>query len=139
MATTQTTPFADRALCTLSGGEAQRVHLAAALAQEPKVLLLDEPTAALDLYHQLSIFTMLRDLSRHEGLGVVVVTHDLNLAARYCSHVLLLDDGRTVASGPPADVIVPGRLEPVYLVKLAEAAVNGGRWVVPVETTEGGA
>jgi iron complex transport system ATP-binding protein len=141
LATTQTARFADRALSTLSGGEAQRVHLAAALAQQPKVLLLDEPTAALDLHHQLVIFALLRDLTRQEGLAVVVVTHDLNLAARFCSNVLLLDDGRTVASGPPDEVIAPDRLEPVYAVKLAEWRAPGdlGRWIVPLRPTEGSA
>ncbi len=134
LATTGTAALADRPLATLSGGEAQRVHVAAAIAQQPAVLLLDEPTASLDLYHQLTIFTILQDLALRERLAVVVVTHDINLAARFCSHVLLLDDGRPVAAGPPADVIRPEVLEPVYGVELAtvDVAQPAGRWIVPL-------
>lgn len=135
MATTQTCSFADRALSTLSGGEAQRVHLAAAIAQEPQLLLLDEPTASLDLEHQLAIFSILQDRTREDGLSVVVVTHDVNLAARFCTHVLLLDDGKTVAMGPPREVVTPGVLEPVYGVRLASVEVPGRvgtAWIVPI-------
>jgi len=135
MATTHTTDLADRPLLALSGGEAQRIHIAACLAQEPAVMLLDEPTASLDLYHQLSIFTILRHLTDGGRIAVVVVTHDLNLAARFCTHVLLLDEGVAVASGGPAEVIRPERLEAVYEVRLsvAEAAGGLGRWIVAVE------
>lgn len=136
MTTTQTLEFADRSLATLSGGEAQRVHIAAALAQEPDLLLLDEPTAALDLFHQLSIFEIVQRLTKESRLAVVVVTHDVNLAARFCTHVLLLDDGRTIASGPPVDVITPRLLEPVYGVNLAALPVaGGGDWMVPTAST----
>ncbi len=135
MTTTQTLEYADRSLSTLSGGEAQRVHIAAALTQEPVLLLLDEPTTALDLYHQLSILGIVRRLTKESHLAVVVVTHDLNLAARFCTHVLLLDDGRTVASGPPVDVITPRVLEPVYGVKLAAIQAEGGDWMVPMAPT----
>lgn len=137
MRTTGTVQFADRILSTLSGGEAQRVHLAAALAQRPAALLLDEPTAALDLFHQLGIFSLLRELV-DGGLAVVVVTHDLNLAGRFCTHVLLLDDGRPVASGPPGDVIRPDRLEPVYRVRLRVLGSGAGREtaLIATETVE---
>jgi iron complex transport system ATP-binding protein len=140
METTQTLDLAERPMSTLSGGEAQRVHLAAALAQSPRVLLLDEPTASLDLFHQLHIFSILSELARRDGLTVVVVTHDLNLAARFCSHVVLLDEGRVVATGRPRDVITPERLEGVYDVSLAEARVEGRSegWVVPLWETERG-
>lgn len=130
MRLTHTSAFAARALSTLSGGEAQRVHLAAALAQKPRVLLLDEPTASLDLRHQLAIFSLLRDLARREGLLVVIVTHDLNLAAGFCSHVLLLDDGRSIAAGTPAEVMTPDVLEPVYGVRLQRASTPDGRATV---------
>jgi ABC-type cobalamin/Fe3+-siderophores transport system ATPase subunit len=132
MEVTRTAEFADRSLATLSGGEAQRVHLAAALAQQPAVLLLDEPTAALDLYHQIEIFSLLERLSSDQHVAIVIVTHDLNLAARYCTHVLLLNDGRTVSNGPPDQVIRPAVLEPVYGVELHESAIPGGRWLVPM-------
>jgi len=136
MQLTETTPLAERAMYTLSGGEAQRVHLAAALAQEPHLLLLDEPTTSLDLQHQLGIFTILRDRARADHFGVVVVTHDVNLAAQFCSHVLLLHHGKVEASGTPDDVLTSARLEPVYGVTLTVVDVPqrpGRRWLVPLE------
>jgi len=132
MRVTQTEAFADRRLSTLSGGEAQRVHIAAAIAQEPAVLLLDEPAAALDLHHQLQIFSVVEELSRNEEMAFVVVTHDLNLALRYCTNILLLHEGRVIAQGPPDDVIRPAILESVYEVTLRECLLAEGRWVVPV-------
>ncbi len=135
MVATGTLAFAGRPMSTLSGGEARRVHIAAALAQQPSLLLLDEPTAALDLYHQLSIFEILAKLAAEEGLLVMVVTHDINLAARFCTHVLLLDDGKCVAAGSPAEVMNPALLESVYHVQLAaiKADDQAGSWVVPVK------
>ena len=135
MKLTATLEFADRPLATLSGGEAQRVHIASAIAQEARILLLDEPTASLDIQHQLSIFRILTDRAHHEGLAVVVVTHDVNLAAQFCSHVLLLHEGRVVASGAPREVITPDVLNPVYgvrLVTLRPPNESGPVWVVPV-------
>ena len=134
MRTTAVLLLADRVFSTLSGGEAQRVHLAAALAQQPKLLLLDEPTASLDLEHQLGIFELLRRIANQHAVAVVVVTHDVNLAARYCDHVLLLDDGRVAAVGSPREVITPAVLEPVYRVGLTAVPLNGGGdgdWIVP--------
>lgn len=136
MRATQTDMLADRRLATLSGGEAQRVHVAAALAQRPCMLLLDEPTTSLDLKHQVGTFRILADLARRGGLLVMVVTHDVNLAARFCTHVVLLSDGKQVATGPPADVITPDVLEPVYgvtMMTLSDAADPERRWVVPVD------
>ena len=140
LAAMQAEPFADRPMTTLSGGEAQRVHIAAVIAQQPAVLLLDEPTASLDLYHQLSIFTLLQDLIERDRLAVVVVTHDVNLAARFCSRVLLLHDGHAVAAGPSADVIRPEVLAAVHGVELGVASspfVPSG-WIVPVRPLSGG-
>ncbi len=116
MEETQTAGLSHRTMETLSGGEAQRVHLAAALAQRPRVLMLDEPTADLDVHHQIAIFAALRDWARNNGLAVLAVTHDLNLASRFCDDVTLLDTGKVVAQGPPADVLTPATLEPVYRV-----------------------
>jgi len=138
MAITRTLGFADRPMATLSGGEAQRVHVAAALAQEPQIVLLDEPTASLDIQHQLAIFQILGDRASSDGLAVVVVTHDVNLAAQFCSHVLLLHEGRTVATGPPAEVLTPEVLGPVYGVELTTLAIPHEPdrcWVVPVAAT----
>ncbi len=139
MRMTQTVEFADRNLSTLSGGEAQRVHLAAALAQQPEVLLLDEPTASLDVRHQLSIFRILRESAAHNGLAVMVVTHDINLAAHYCSHVLLLDDGQSVASGRPAETLTPELLSKVYgvnMVTCRESERAKRSWTFAVESSE---
>ncbi len=139
MDVSETVSFADRAVSTLSGGEAQRVHIAAALAQQPELLLLDEPTASLDLQHQLAIFQILVDRASTENLAVVIVTHDVNLAGRFCSHVLLLDEGRCAAAGPPGDILTPEVLEPVYGVKLAALTMEGDasrRWIMPVGRQE---
>ena len=137
---TRMSAYADRAMSTLSGGEAQRVHVAAALAQQPKLLLLDEPTASLDLQHQLGIFEILRDRTSRGELAVVVVTHDVNLAARFCSQVLLHDHGRMVAAGPPEEVVTPDVLGPIYGVELAAlTSPSGGDqpWIVPVGVAKG--
>ena len=103
-----------RLITDVSGGERQRAIIARALAQEPKVLLLDEPTAFLDLHHQLEIARILRQLNRERGLTVVLVSHDLNLASQYCDHLILLDRGRMVKEGSPEEVIEPEILEAVY-------------------------
>ena len=126
--------FADRPVKTLSGGEAQRVHIAAALAQKPRVFVLDEPTSSLDLQHQLGIFQLLRDMAVRDRLAVVVVTHDVNLAARYGTRVLLLNEGRVASSGTPEEVITPSVLQPVYGVAMATLSREDEpdqRWIVP--------
>jgi len=137
---TGTLPFADRPMATLSGGEAQRVHLAAALAQSPELLLLDEPTASLDIAHQLAILSILRDRAEQDGVAVIVVTHDVNLAAQFCSHILLLSEGQLVAGGPPDEVVAPAMLASVYGVPMTSLVAAGDasrRWVVPVDGTGG--
>ncbi len=140
MQITATLEFAHRSLATLSGGEAQRVHIAAALAQEPRLLRLDEPTGSLDLRQQLAIFDILRRRAVDDGVAVVVVTHDVNLAARYCSDVLLLDEGKAVAVGPPEAVVRPDVLAPVYGVNMTALQQGdfGPRWVVPLQPSCGG-
>lgn len=105
--------FRGRMLDTLSGGERQRVRLARALAQEPAALALDEPTAALDVGHEMVIFELLRHLG-HTRTTVLLVTHNLNLAARYADRLVLLDRGRVVAAGAPAEVLTRERVERVY-------------------------
>ena len=106
--------LADRPIQAVSGGEHQMVHIARALAQQPKVILLDEPTAFLDLSHQLNIYKILYDLNREEGMTVVVISHDLNMASQFCKDLLLLKNGRIVASGPPSLVITPDLIEQVF-------------------------
>ena len=105
--------LAERAVSTLSGGERQRARLARALAQEPRALALDEPTVALDIHHEMAIFELLRDLSRG-GATVLLVTHNLNLAARYADRVILLYRGRVVRDGTPTEVFTRPLLEQVY-------------------------
>jgi iron complex transport system ATP-binding protein len=97
---------------SLSGGERQRVHIARALAQEPELLLLDEPTNHLDVSAQLSLLTFVRSL----GTTTVAALHDLNLAASFCDHVLVLSNGRLAAAGAPADVLTPSLVRDVYHV-----------------------
>lgn len=103
-----------RLITNVSGGERQRAVIARALTQEPDVLLLDEPTAFLDLHHQLEIARILRRLNRERGLTVVLVSHDLNLASQYCDRVLLLREGEIVTMGSPEEVIAGESLERVY-------------------------
>jgi len=105
--------FAERALGTLSGGERQRARVARALAQEPRALALDEPTAALDIQHEMAIWELLRELGR-AGTTVLIVTHNLNLAARYADRMILLDRGRVAAAGTPAQVLARPTVEAVY-------------------------
>ncbi len=103
-----------RLITNLSGGERQRAVIARALAQEPEILLLDEPTAFLDLHHQLEIARIIRRLNRERGLTVVLVSHDLNLASQYCDRLLLLREGEIVVMGSPEEVIAGESLERVY-------------------------
>ncbi|HEU0052749.1 MAG TPA: ABC transporter ATP-binding protein [Longimicrobium sp.] len=105
--------LAGRALATLSGGERQRARVARALAQDPATLALDEPTVALDISHEMAIFELLRDLGR-SGTTVLLVTHNLNLAARYADRLVLLHRGRVAAQGAPAEVLTRETVERVY-------------------------
>jgi iron complex transport system ATP-binding protein len=113
MARCEVAQLARRSMLELSGGERQRVRLARALAQQPQVLVLDEPTAALDIAHEMALFEMLDALAR-AGATVVVVTHNINIAARYARRLVLLDRGRIAADGAADDVLTRERLEHVY-------------------------
>ena len=106
--------LANRLITDVSGGERQRAIIARALAQAPQVLLLDEPTAFLDLHHQLDIVRILRQLNQERGLTVVLVSHDLNLASQYCDQLILLNHGSMVTMGTPEEVIRPDILKKVY-------------------------
>jgi iron complex transport system ATP-binding protein len=114
MQETNVAHLATRSIEAVSGGERQRVLMARALAQEPRVMLLDEPTAHLDLHHQVEICRLLRKLNDERGLTVILVSHDLNLASQFCDRLLLLDHGRMVALGTPDDVLRAETLHAVY-------------------------
>ena len=114
MRRTGTEEFADRSLGTLSGGERQRVLLARALAQETPILLLDEPTAHLDVNYQIETLRLLRALHAERGVTVLAVLHDLNLASLYCDRLVMLAAGQLAADGTPGAVLTPERLEEVY-------------------------
>lgn len=107
-------PLQDRPFRTLSGGERQRTLLARALVQQPSILVLDEPTNHLDIRHQLSLLTFVREL----GISVLAALHDLNLAARYCDRICLMDQGRMVSLGTPEEVLTPERIASVYGVEM---------------------
>ncbi|TVR60448.1 MAG: ABC transporter ATP-binding protein [Gemmatimonadales bacterium] len=126
--------LADRLVDTLSGGEFQRVRIARALAQEPCALVLDEPTASLDIRHEMGILQLLRESAR-DGVTILLVTHHLNLAARFAHRALLLDGGRVAAQGPVREVFQPEVLEPVYQWPLSVGLdpITGSPTVTPLD------
>jgi iron complex transport system ATP-binding protein len=124
------TDYALRYLDELSGGELQKVVLARALAQQPEILLLDEPTSSLDLKNQLEVLTIIHHITRERGIAAVVAIHDLNLALRFADRFLLLKDKRIFAAGG-AEVVTPENIEAVYAVPVTLASYNGYRVVIP--------
>ncbi|HLG58588.1 MAG TPA: ABC transporter ATP-binding protein [Vicinamibacterales bacterium] len=114
LAATDTAHLAGRAYMTLSGGEKQRVVIASALTQAPDILLLDEPTASLDLGYQLEVAALLSRLNRDRGVTMVIATHDLNLAASLCDRLVLMRDGRVVAQGPTREVLTAPMIQRIY-------------------------
>ena len=134
LAATGTLELADRHVDELSGGQRQRVWIALALAQETEVLLLDEPTTYLDVAHQVDVLDLLRDLNRRAGTTVVMVLHDLNLAARYADHVVALRHGRLVGCGAPAELVDEDFVERVFGLgsRVIADPVTGSPLVVPM-------
>ncbi len=124
--------LADRWIWTLSGGEYQRVRLARALAQEPSLLVLDEPTASLDLRHEMEMFELVRTLVDRHGLAAVMITHHVNLAARFADRVLLLADGRSAAQGAPAAVLTRDTVERVFAWPVAIAPFDNRPQMIPL-------
>ena len=124
--------LADRWLWTLSGGEYQRVRLARALAQEPRLLVLDEPTASLDLRHEMELFERVRALVDAQGLAAVVITHHVNLAARFADQVLLLAAGREAGRGTPAQVLTRETVERVFAWRVAIQPFEGRPQMIPL-------
>lgn len=111
---TQTLDLAERPVDELSGGQRQRVWIAMALAQQTEVLLLDEPTTFLDVSHQIDVLDLLTDLNRTRGTTIVMVLHDLNLAARYADHLVAMLEGRPFAAGPPQTVLTQDLVRNVF-------------------------
>ena len=118
MGFTEVAHLADRRLNQLSGGECQRVYIARAICQQTRIILLDEPTASLDLAHQVRIMDLMEKLQNQRGITVVMVSHDVNLAAMYGSRLLLLKEGRVLRMGTPGDVMNYATLEDAYGCRL---------------------
>ena len=134
LAATGTAHLAGRSYMSLSGGEKQRVVIASALAQQPDVLLLDEPTASLDLGYQLEVSALLLRLNQDHGVTMAISTHDLNLAAAICRELILMRDGKVLATGPTTEVLTPDNVLLLYDVE-ADVHVHddtGHMTVVPV-------
>jgi iron complex transport system ATP-binding protein len=136
MAWTGVSDLADRPVDTLSGGQRQRAWIAMALAQGTDLLLLDEPTTHLDLAHAVDVLDLVDRLHHDRGRTVVMVLHDLSLAARYADHLVAMRDGRIVAQGPPRDVVTPELLADVFGLHAAVLPdpVSDGVLVVPIGT-----
>ena len=111
---THTMDLAERPVDELSGGQRQRVWIAMALAQQTDILLLDEPTTFLDISHQVEVLDLLTDLNHQRGTTVVMVLHDLNLAARYADHLIAMADGRVHVTGAPDDVLTEQNVRQVF-------------------------
>jgi len=114
MVATYTESFAERRASELSGGEKQRLVIARALAQQPRAMLLDEPTANLDINHQVEILNLVKSLCREQSLTVIIALHDLNLAAQYCDWMVMLNGGRVHAEGTPVDILTAPNIKRVY-------------------------
>jgi iron complex transport system ATP-binding protein len=128
--------LAQRRVDTLSGGEWQRVRVARALAQQPRILVLDEPTASLDVRHQMEVFELVRTLVK-DGLAGLVVTHELNLVARFADRVVLLNEGKVVADGTPNDVFRRDILSKVFQWPVAVTTwYDGSPQVIPLRVGE---
>ena len=131
---TDTLDLADRLVDELSGGQRQRVWIAMALAQQTELLLLDEPTTYLDVAHQVEVLDLLTDLNQARGTTIVMVLHDLNLAARYADHLIAMCEGRVVAAGPPAEVITEDCVREVFGMecRVVEDPVTATPMVIPL-------
>ncbi|MDX3098816.1 ABC transporter ATP-binding protein [Streptomyces sp. ME02-6991-2B] len=133
MAATRVAELADRAVDELSGGQQQRVWIAMALAQQTALLLLDEPTTYLDITHQVEVLDLCAELHREQGRTLVAVLHDLNQAARYATHLIVMCDGAVAAAGPPGEIVTAALVEEVFRLpcRVIEDPETGTPLVVP--------
>jgi ferric hydroxamate transport system ATP-binding protein len=122
MVLTDVVSFADRLVDTLSGGERQRAWIAMLVAQDAECILLDEPTSALDVAHQVEVLSLVHRLADDRGLGVVVVLHDVNMAARFCDEIIALQSGRLIARGTPEDIMTAEQLRAIYGIPMGVMA-----------------
>lgn len=129
---TETLEFADRSLDHLSGGERQRVFIARALAQETPIVLLDEPTSHLDLKHQIQVFDLLKKTQIEHKKTIILVTHDINLAAQYCDKVLLLGRSGIHKEGKPEEILNTGQIEAVFDVKGFHGIIQKRNFFIPL-------
>lgn len=122
-------PFAFRSIREMSGGERQRVFIARAMAQQPQVIILDEPTSSLDVHNQLFILNTIAQLSRREGITIIMTIHDLNLASLFCDTVLMLRDGHVFAMGPAQEVLTEENIHVMYRVRTRITVEDGFKHV----------
>ncbi len=116
----------------LSGGQQQKVLIARALVQEPEILLLDEPTANLDIKHQLEVMEIIKRIVRMNGITAIIAIHDLNLASKYADRIVMMKDGKVFAIGSPEEVLTSANIESVYDVKVRIIRFNGKLYVIPL-------
>lgn len=115
----------------LSGGERQKVFIARALAQDPRIFVFDEPTSALDIRYQIEVMETMRNITRERGAGMIIAVHDLNLAYRYADSVVVLNHGKVIGYGKPQDILTPSCINKVYGVESFTVENEFGKFIVP--------
>ncbi|MCM1271163.1 MAG: ABC transporter ATP-binding protein [Ruminococcus flavefaciens] len=133
MEITHITKHKDRAVSQLSGGQKQRVWIAMALAQDTKILFLDEPTTYLDIRYQLQILNLVRTLNREYGMTVIMVLHDINQSLYYSDEIIAMKDGKIISQGEPEKIITPELIRRVYDVDLTISQADGKPFILPIQ------
>lgn len=132
MEITHTLKHKDKPAAELSGGQKQRVWIAMALAQDTKILFLDEPTTYLDIRYQLQILKLIRQLNREYGITIIMVLHDINQSLYYSDEIVAMQDGKIIAQGRPEEIITSELVRRVYDVELNIQNVDGKPFVIPI-------
>ncbi|MGC4018148.1 MAG: ABC transporter ATP-binding protein [Muricomes sp.] len=132
MEITHTFKYKDKPVAELSGGQKQRVWIAMALAQDTKILFLDEPTTYLDIRYQLQILRLIRQLNREYGITIIMVLHDINQSLHYSDEIVAMQDGKIIAQGLPQEIVTPELVRTVYGVELNIRNVDGKPFVIPI-------